>query len=67
MESANLLERNYIVGEVLGVGTFAKVKIAQHVRTGHNVAIKIINRVMMGSPEKQEKGKKTFIYVFISL
>ncbi|XP_042041349.1 SNF1-related protein kinase catalytic subunit alpha KIN10-like [Salvia splendens] len=58
MEYANPLERNYIVGEVLGIGTFAKVKIAQHVRTGQNVAVKIINRTMMRSPTNQEKVRR---------
>ncbi|KAL1538298.1 Serine/threonine protein kinase osk1 [Salvia divinorum] len=58
MEAANPLGRNYKVGEVLGHGTFAKVRIAQHVRTGRNVAVKIINRAMMGSPEKQEKVRR---------
>ncbi|KAL1538057.1 cAMP-dependent protein kinase [Salvia divinorum] len=44
MEAANPLWRNYRVGRELGSGSFASVRIAQHVRTGHNVAVKIINR-----------------------
>jgi 5'-AMP-activated protein kinase catalytic alpha subunit len=35
---------HYILGETLGVGTFGKVKIGTHQVTGHQVAIKILNR-----------------------
>ncbi|XP_024014680.1 SNF1-related protein kinase catalytic subunit alpha KIN11 isoform X1 [Eutrema salsugineum] len=35
---------NYRVGKTLGYGTFAKVKLAEHVATGHKVAIKVLNR-----------------------
>ncbi|KCV68540.1 CAMK/CAMKL/AMPK protein kinase [Fonticula alba] len=34
----------YILGETLGVGSFAKVKVATHVPTGVRVGIKILNR-----------------------
>ncbi|KAL1538093.1 Protein kinase [Salvia divinorum] len=58
MEAANLPWRNYRVWKVLGHGTIAKVRIAQHVRTGRNVAVKIINRATTRSPEKQEKVRR---------
>ncbi|CAA0406316.1 unnamed protein product [Arabidopsis thaliana] len=35
---------NYRIGKTLGHGSFAKVKLALHVATGHKVAIKILNR-----------------------
>ncbi|KAL1538053.1 SNF1-related protein kinase catalytic subunit alpha KIN10-like [Salvia divinorum] len=44
MEAANPLWRKYRIGKELGRGSFARVNIAQHVRTRHNVAVKIINR-----------------------
>ncbi|KAG6401775.1 hypothetical protein SASPL_138640 [Salvia splendens] len=55
--AADALRRNYRLGKTLGHGSFGKVKIAEHVRTGHKVAIKIINRRKMGGPEMEEKGK----------
>ncbi|XP_074102445.1 AMP-activated protein kinase alpha subunit [Cotesia typhae] len=35
---------NYILGNTLGVGTFGKVKMGEHVITKHKVAVKILNR-----------------------
>ncbi|XP_031554814.1 5'-AMP-activated protein kinase catalytic subunit alpha-2-like isoform X2 [Actinia tenebrosa] len=35
---------NYNLGATLGIGTFGKVKLAEHQLTGHKVAIKILNR-----------------------
>ncbi|XP_042044968.1 SNF1-related protein kinase catalytic subunit alpha KIN10-like [Salvia splendens] len=51
MEVFNPLGRNYRVGKVIGRGTFAKVRIAQHVLTGNYVAVKVINL-----REMQQKG-----------
>jgi len=48
--------RNYTLGRTLGIGTFGKVKIAEHKLTGHRVAIKIINCRQMRSMEMEEKG-----------
>ncbi|XP_057805129.1 SNF1-related protein kinase catalytic subunit alpha KIN10-like [Salvia miltiorrhiza] len=56
--AADLLRRNYRLGKTLGHGSFGKVKIAEHVRTGHKVAIKIINRRKMGGPEMEEKVRR---------
>ncbi|CAG8532433.1 3011_t:CDS:10 [Ambispora leptoticha] len=36
---------NYILGEDLGQGAFGKVKLATHILTGQNVAIKIIPKI----------------------
>ncbi|EFN76829.1 5'-AMP-activated protein kinase catalytic subunit alpha-2 [Harpegnathos saltator] len=35
---------HYTLGQTLGVGTFGKVKIGEHVLTKHKVAVKILNR-----------------------
>lgn len=35
---------NYRFGKTLGLGSFGKVKLAEHVRTGHKVAVKVLNR-----------------------
>lgn len=34
----------YDLGKTLGEGTFAKVKVARHIETGLNVAIKILDK-----------------------
>ncbi|KAK0076920.1 hypothetical protein PV325_004702 [Microctonus aethiopoides] len=35
---------HYTLGQTLGVGTFGKVKIGEHMLTKHKVAVKILNR-----------------------
>jgi len=35
---------NFRLGKTIGVGSFGKVKIAEHLVTGHKVAVKILNR-----------------------
>ncbi|KAL6644876.1 hypothetical protein ACP70R_016484 [Stipagrostis hirtigluma subsp. patula] len=50
--------RNYTLGRTLGIGTFGKVKIAEHKITGHRVAIKIINCEQMKTMEMEEKAKR---------
>jgi 5'-AMP-activated protein kinase catalytic alpha subunit len=48
---------NYKLGKTLGIGSFGKVKIAEHALTGHKVAVKILNRRKIKNMEKEEKGK----------
>ena len=36
--------RRYVLGDTLGHGSFGKVKRANHELTGHEVAVKILNR-----------------------
>ncbi|CAA0826859.1 SNF1-related protein kinase catalytic subunit alpha KIN10 [Striga hermonthica] len=55
---ADVFLRNYRVGKTLGHGSFGKVKIAEHIRTGHKVAIKILNRRKMKSPDMEEKVRR---------
>lgn len=48
----------YMLGETLGVGTFGKVKVANHELTGHKVAVKILNRNKISSLDVAEKIKR---------
>ncbi|GAA0143219.1 non-receptor serine/threonine protein kinase [Lithospermum erythrorhizon] len=52
------LLRNYKLGKTLGIGSFGKVKIAEHVLTGHKVAIKILNRRKIKNMEMEEKVRR---------
>jgi len=40
---------DYSIGKKLGTGTFGEVRLAQHVCTGHQVAVKILNRALIKS------------------
>ena len=51
---------NYKLGKTLGIGSFGKVKIAEHALTGHKVAIKILNRRKIKNMEMEEKGSVSF-------
>ena len=53
--SIDLLQ-HYKMGKTLGTGSFGKVKIAEHILTGHKVAIKILNRKKILSMDMEEKG-----------
>mmetsp|Transcript_74549 Transcript_74549/g.155404 ORF Transcript_74549/g.155404 Transcript_74549/m.155404 type:complete len:516 (+) Transcript_74549:82-1629(+) len=48
----------YKVGSTLGVGTFGKVKMAEHQTTNQKVAIKIINKRKMESMNMHEKIRR---------
>lgn len=39
----------YDIEKTIGCGGFAKVKLATHVATGEKVAIKIMNKTLLGS------------------
>jgi serine/threonine protein kinase len=54
--SAATLLANYKLGKTLGVGSFGKVKVADHIVTGHKVAIKILNCKKIASMDMEEKG-----------
>lgn len=49
---------NYRLGKTLGIGSFGKVKVAEHVLTGHKVAIKILNRKKIQSMDMEEKVRR---------
>ncbi|XP_058107344.1 SNF1-related protein kinase catalytic subunit alpha KIN10-like isoform X2 [Magnolia sinica] len=44
----------YRLGKTLGIGSFGKVKLAQHVLTGHKVAVKILNRQVLNDAEREK-------------
>lgn len=46
----------YKIGKTLGQGSFGKVKLAVHKTTGHNVAIKILNREKIKQMAIEAKG-----------
>jgi len=48
----------YKIGSTLGVGTFGKVKMAEHLLTGQKVAIKIINKRKMEQMNMHEKIRR---------
>ncbi|KAJ7974366.1 Non-specific serine/threonine protein kinase [Quillaja saponaria] len=50
--------QNYKLGKTLGIGSFGKVKIAEHALTGHKVAIKILNRRKIKNMEMEEKVRR---------
>uniref|UniRef100_A0A7I4D5I2 non-specific serine/threonine protein kinase n=1 Tax=Physcomitrium patens TaxID=3218 RepID=A0A7I4D5I2_PHYPA len=49
---------NYKMGKTLGIGSFGKVKVAEHTPTGHKVAIKILNRRKVKSMDMEEKVRR---------
>ncbi len=60
--SAEFYLPNYKLGKTLGIGSFGKVKVAEHVLTGHKVAIKILNRRKIRSMDMEEKGLCVLIF-----
>ena len=45
----------YIFGQTVGHGTFGKVKLAKHELTGHQVAVKILNKQKIKNLDVAEK------------
>ncbi|XP_043696830.1 SNF1-related protein kinase catalytic subunit alpha KIN10 [Telopea speciosissima] len=56
--SVDIYLPNYKLGKTLGIGSFGKVKIAEHALTGHKVAIKILNRRKIKNMEMEEKVRR---------
>ena len=56
--SAEFFLSNYRLGKTLGIGSFGKVKVAEHILTGNKVAIKILNRKKIKQMEMEEKVKR---------
>lgn len=54
-QSAEFFLSNYRLGRTLGIGSFGKVKVAEHVLTGNKVAIKILNRRKIRQMDMEEK------------
>ncbi|OVA06747.1 Ubiquitin-associated domain/translation elongation factor EF-Ts [Macleaya cordata] len=55
---ADMFLPNYKLGKTLGLGSFGKVKIAEHALTGQKVAIKILNRRKMKDMKMEEKVRR---------
>ena len=53
----NLLQ-SYRLSRTLGFGSFGKVKIAEHILTGHKVAIKVLNRKKIKAMDMEEKVRR---------
>ena len=69
-QSAEFFLSNYRLGKTLGIGSFGKVKIAEHLLTGNRVAIKILNRKKIKQMDMEEKGefwnkKRRLMYLFL--
>ena len=48
---------NYILGETIGEGAFAKVKLATHIFTGEKVAIKILDKQVLESDSQNQNNQ----------
>lgn len=49
---------NYRLAKTLGIGSFGKVKLAEHKLTGHKVAIKILNKKKVKHMDMDEKVRR---------
>ncbi|CAM6100921.1 unnamed protein product [Calypogeia fissa] len=56
--SAEFYLPNYRLGKTLGIGSFGKVKVAEHALTEHKVAIKILNRRKIRAMDMEEKVRR---------
>ena len=52
------LLHSYRISRTLGFGSFGKVKIGEHILTGHKVAIKVLNRKKVKSMDMEEKVRR---------
>eukprot|EP00232_Nephroselmis_pyriformis_P004979 CAMPEP_0182903420 /NCGR_PEP_ID=MMETSP0034_2-20130328/31260_1 /TAXON_ID=156128 /ORGANISM="Nephroselmis pyriformis, Strain CCMP717" /LENGTH=515 /DNA_ID=CAMNT_0025038291 /DNA_START=214 /DNA_END=1761 /DNA_ORIENTATION=+ len=58
VQSAEFYLPNYRLGKTLGIGSFGKVKVAEHILTGHKVAVKILNRKKIKAMDMDEKVRR---------
>ncbi|PIA47481.1 hypothetical protein AQUCO_01400257v1 [Aquilegia coerulea] len=56
--SADIYVSHYKLERTLGIGSFGKVKIAEHIPTGHKVAIKIFERHEIKIKDGHEKVRR---------
>lgn len=56
--TSGLVVAHYELGDTIGSGSFGKVKKAKHKKTGHEVAVKILNRNKIKSMEVVNKTKR---------
>ncbi|XP_054792074.1 SNF1-related protein kinase catalytic subunit alpha KIN10-like [Prosopis cineraria] len=57
LKNKKVLE-NYRLGKTIGKGSFSKVKIAEHILTGHEVAIKVLKRSKIEIMNMEEKVER---------
>lgn len=62
---SEVLVRNYKIGKTLGIGSFGKVKVAEHILTGHKVAVKVLNRRKVRSMEMEDKGTSQEFFAYL--
>ena len=48
------------MGKTLGIGSFGKVKVAEHILTGHKVAVKILNRKKIKAIDMARESKEQY-------
>ncbi|ORX33523.1 putative SNF1A/AMP-activated protein kinase [Kockovaella imperatae] len=53
----------YQMGKTLGTGSFGKVKLATHMVTSHEVALKFINRAKITTPDMNARVKREIQYL----
>ncbi|KAK5583102.1 hypothetical protein RB653_004692 [Dictyostelium firmibasis] len=58
IEKSSQIIGNYRLDKTLGIGSFGKVKLAEHIRTGVKVAIKILNRTKIKNLKMDEKIRR---------
>lgn len=56
--SADSYLQDYRLGKVLGIGSFGKVRVAEHAVTGHKVAIKILSKRKIRAMDMEEKVRR---------
>lgn len=58
---------NYKLGRTIGDGSTGKVRVAEHMLTGHKVAIKILNRNKIAEMGLEDKGLFCSLPIFFEL
>ncbi|CAM9676983.1 unnamed protein product, partial [Choristocarpus tenellus] len=58
MENALVVIGQYRLSKTLGIGAFGKVKLGEHMVTGHRVAVKILNRGKILALEMDDKVRR---------
>ncbi|XP_048455690.1 MAP/microtubule affinity-regulating kinase 3a isoform X16 [Rhincodon typus] len=57
---------NYRLLKTIGKGNFAKVKLARHILTGREVAIKIIDKTQLNPTSLQKENEPSLLNLFIA-
>lgn len=57
-QRASMYLPSYKLGKTLGVGSFGKVKLAEHLLTGIKVAVKVLNRRKIKAMDMEEKVRR---------